>query len=204
MKAAIAVVQPVRSALHLVRDDGRPPEPPFAGKRGAVVTLGAGQRGRDGSDGVRAAAGRLFGRADVEAAGGSPIVVLSDALWARRFNRDPGVVGRTLSFNGFPLTVVGVAVEAFRGMTVLAPDAWIPAVMIPSLKRETLINFSQASGPLNWQLMVGARLARGATRRQAGDEVRAFGAAFEKSVPPRIALDLGAGVATSPADSSSV
>jgi predicted permease len=148
--------------------------------------------------GVRAAAGRLFGRADVEAAGGSPIVVLSDALWARRFNRDPGVVGRTLSFNGFPLTVVGVAAEAFRGMTVLAPDAWIPAVMIPSLKRETLINFSQASGPLNWQLMVGARLARGATRRQAGDEVRAFGAAFEKSVPPRIALDLGAGVATSP------
>jgi predicted permease len=148
--------------------------------------------------GVHAAAGRLFGRADVEAPGGSPIVVLSDALWARRFNRDPSVIGRTLSFNGFPLTVVGVADEAFRGMTVLAPDAWIPAVMIPSLKRETPIDFSRASGSLNWQLMIGGRLANGATRRQAGDEVSAFGAAFEQSASPRIAIDLGAGIATSP------
>ncbi len=148
--------------------------------------------------GVRAAAGRLFGRGDPEVAGGSPLVVLSDALWTRRFNRDPHIVGRTLSFNGFPLTVVGVADEAFRGMSVLAPDVWIPAVMIPSLTPETLLNFSQATGPLNWQMVVGARLAPGVTRRQAADEVEAFGAAFEKSVPPKIALDLAVGVPTSP------
>src|SRR6185503_13574657 len=43
--------------------------------------------------GVRAAAGRLFGRDDPEVAAGSPVVVLSDALWARRFNRDPAVIG---------------------------------------------------------------------------------------------------------------
>jgi predicted permease len=148
--------------------------------------------------GVQAAAGRLFGRGDPEVAGGSPVAVLSDALWTRRFNRDPGVVGRTLSFNGVPLTVVGVAHAHFRGVSVLAPDVWIPAVMIPSLKPETLINFSQAAGPTNWQLMAGARLRPGATRRQAADEVKVFGAAFEKSLPPKIALDLGAGVATSP------
>jgi hypothetical protein len=124
-------------------------------------------------------------RADPEVAGGSPLVVLSDALWARQFNRDPAVVGRTVSFNGFPLTVIGVADEGFRGMTVLAPEAWIPAVMIPSLKPDTLINFSSTAGPINWQLMVGGRLARGATRRQAADEVKTFGAAFEKSLPPR-------------------
>jgi len=147
--------------------------------------------------GVRAAAGRLFGRADPEVAGGSPLVVLSDALWARQFNRDPAVVGRTVSFNGFPLTVIGVADEGFRGMTVLAPEVWIPAVMIPSLKPDTLINFSSAVGPINWQLMVGGRLARGATRGQAADEIKTFGAAFEKGLPPKIAIDLGAGVATS-------
>jgi predicted permease len=82
-------------------------------------------------------------------------------------------------------------------MTVLAPEAWIPAVMIPSLKPDTLINFSSAAGPINWQLMVGGRLARGATRRQAADEIKTFGAAFEKSLAPKIAVDLGAGVATS-------
>jgi putative ABC transport system permease protein len=148
--------------------------------------------------GVRAAAGRLFGRVDPEVAGGSPVVVLSDALWARRFNRDPAVIGRTVSFNGFPLTVVGVADERFRGMTVLAPEAWIPAVMIPSLKPDTLINFSPAAGPINWQLMVGGRLARGATRRQAVDEVRAIGAAIDKDAPPKVGVDLGAGVVTAP------
>jgi len=146
--------------------------------------------------GVRAAAGRLFGRADQEVAGGSPVVVLSDALWARQFNRDPAVVGRTVSFNGFPLTVIGVADEGFRGMTVLAPEAWIPAVMIPSLKPDTFITFSPAAGSINWQLMVGGRLARGATRRQAADEVRTIGAAIEKDSPPKIAIDLGGGVAT--------
>jgi predicted permease len=146
--------------------------------------------------GVRAAAGRLFGRVDSEVAGASPVVVLSDAMWARRFNRDPAVIGRTVSFNGFPLTVVGVADARFRGMTVLAPEAWIPAVMIRSLKPDTFVNFSPAAGAINWQLMVGGRLARGATRRQAVDEVRAIGAAIEKDAPPRIAIDLGGGVAT--------
>jgi predicted permease len=148
--------------------------------------------------GVRAAAGRLFGRVDREVAGGSPVVVLSDALWARRFNRDPAVIGRTVLFNGFPLTVVGVAAERFRGMTVLAPEAWIPAVMIPSLKPDTLINFSPAAGPINWQLMVGGRLASGATRRQAVDEVRAIGAAIDKDSPAKVGVDLGAGVVTAP------
>jgi predicted permease len=148
--------------------------------------------------GVRAAAGRLFGGRDPEVAGGSPMVVLSDALWTRRFNRDPAIVGRTVSFNGFQLTVVGVADAGFRGMSVLAPDVWIPAVMIPSLKPDTLINFSRATGPLNWQLFVGARLAPGVTRRQAAAEVDAIGAAIEKSRPPKVAIDLGAGVVTEP------
>jgi predicted permease len=148
--------------------------------------------------GVRAGAGRLFGRGDVEAAGASPVVVLSDTLWTRRFNRDPAVIGRTVSFNGFPMTVVGVADGRFRGMSVLAPDAWIPAVMIPSLKPETLINFSQAQGPINWQLMAGGRLVRNATRRQAADEVAAIGAAIERDAPQKDIIDFGAGVAGAP------
>jgi predicted permease len=148
--------------------------------------------------GVRAAAGRPFGRGDAEIAGASPLVVLSDALWARRFNRDPAVIGRTFAFNGYPLTVTGVADERFRGMSVLAPDVWIPAIMMPSLKPDTFINFSAANGSLNWQLMMGARLASGVTRSQAAAEVRALGAAIDKASPPKVAIDVGAGVVTTP------
>src|SRR5688500_91038 len=54
--------------------------------------------------GVRAAAGRLFGAADPERVSGSPVVVLSHAFWMQRFGGDPSVAGRTLSFNGQPMT----------------------------------------------------------------------------------------------------
>jgi putative ABC transport system permease protein len=43
--------------------------------------------------------------------GASPV---SDALWRRRFARDPGVVGRTVSVDGEPFEVVGVLPRGFR------------------------------------------------------------------------------------------
>jgi predicted permease len=145
--------------------------------------------------GVRPAAGRLFGRGDVEAASGSPIVVLSDALWQRRFNRDPTVVGKTFAFNGYPLTVAGVADERFRGTSILAPDVWIPAVMMQSLQPDTPINFSAANGPVNWQLMMGARLAPGVSRGQAAAEIQTIGAELERNSPTKLAIDISAGSA---------
>jgi DNA-binding PadR family transcriptional regulator len=66
--------------------------------------------------GVPAIAGRTFGVGDSEEAGSSPVVVLSHRFWARRFNSDLGVVGRTVYLNGYPFSVVGVAQEGFLGM----------------------------------------------------------------------------------------
>ena len=54
VEAAVAVVEPVGGALHLVRDHRRPAQAPLGGQRLAVVALGAGQRRRDRGDGVRA------------------------------------------------------------------------------------------------------------------------------------------------------
>src|SRR5437773_7357458 len=42
--------------------------------------------------GVLPAAGRLFGAADSEQLGASPIVVLGHGFWNRRFNRDPAII----------------------------------------------------------------------------------------------------------------
>jgi predicted permease len=57
--------------------------------------------------GVRPLLGREFGRED-EAPNNSSVVILSHTLWQRRFNGDPGVVGRTVTLSGRPFTVVGV------------------------------------------------------------------------------------------------
>ena len=56
--------------------------------------------------GQRAQIGRLFDRSDDKR--GERTVVLTDAFWARRFARDRGVLGRPLSIDGAPHTIVGV------------------------------------------------------------------------------------------------
>src|SRR3954470_12223264 len=61
--------------------------------------------------GTRPRIGRLFAANDSEDPGAAPVVVLSYAFWKRRFNADPLVVGRPLTLNGRPFTVIGVAPE---------------------------------------------------------------------------------------------
>jgi predicted permease len=69
--------------------------------------------------------GRALTPADDER-GGSPVVVLSDLGWERRFNRDPNVLGRTVLVSGAPYDVIGVMPAGFRGLQVSAPDMWAP------------------------------------------------------------------------------
>ena len=46
------------------------------------------------------AAGRVFGAADSSQPEASPIVVLGYRFWARRFNKDPRIIGRAVTING--------------------------------------------------------------------------------------------------------
>jgi hypothetical protein len=58
--------------------------------------------------GVRAQSGRLLTDGDCGPAA-PPVMVITDALWRRRFDADPGIVGRALTYDGRPVTVVGIA-----------------------------------------------------------------------------------------------
>jgi putative ABC transport system permease protein len=62
--------------------------------------------------GVSAALGRVVGPADA-AAGAAPVVVMAHKMWVKHFNADPNVVGRVLTLNGAPTTVVGVMPARF-------------------------------------------------------------------------------------------
>jgi len=58
-----------------------------------------------------------------------PVVLLSDAIWRDRYNRDPGVIGQTLRANGEQMTIVGVMPEGFQ--FPLEQDIWLTLRLDP-------------------------------------------------------------------------
>ena len=76
--------------------------------------------------GVTPAFGRDF-RVEEETVGRHRVVLLSDALWRRRFGADPSVVGRTVAFDGNPFEVVGVLPAHFWWPT--RPDVVVPLAL---------------------------------------------------------------------------
>ncbi len=73
--------------------------------------------------GASAALGRAFA-ADDESPSGPRAILLSNALWKRRFGGDTALVGKRIQVNGQPATVVGVMPESFR--LLMPPDANVP------------------------------------------------------------------------------
>jgi predicted permease len=111
--------------------------------------------------GAQPALGRAFTEDDASA--GGSVVVLSHALWQRRFGGTADVLGRTLSLNGQPFTVVGVMAADFRP-AMLAAEIWRPY---------TAAAFSAGCQESRgcYVLRVLARIAPGSTVEQARSEL---------------------------------
>jgi putative ABC transport system permease protein len=77
--------------------------------------------------GVRPALGRTF-LTEEDRPGSSQVAVVSHGLWTRRFGSDPRLVGRPLTLNGTPHTVVGIlsAGDSFPDPSV---DVWVPIAL---------------------------------------------------------------------------
>jgi predicted permease len=76
--------------------------------------------------GVTPVAGRAFTEREGEQR--LPVIVLSERLWERKFQRDPSVIGSAVSLNGIPYTVTGVLPRSFAGtLPLIQLDAYVPA-----------------------------------------------------------------------------
>jgi putative ABC transport system permease protein len=121
--------------------------------------------------GVPAFRGRTLTAADDESPGAAPYAVLSYDYWQRRFAADPAAVGRSLTLNGYPFTVVGVTPPGFYGDVVGTPtDLWVPVAMQPQLNpgRDYLERWDD-----NWLLLMGRRQP-GVSFAQARSSVEAL------------------------------
>jgi predicted permease len=66
--------------------------------------------------GVPMALGRGFTSDDDRAGAGPLVAVISYGYWARKFGCDPQILGRVLTIDGRPLSVVGVTAAGFDGL----------------------------------------------------------------------------------------
>jgi len=83
--------------------------------------------------GLRLAMGRWFTDAE-DAPGDSPVVVLSDALWRRRFAADPGVLGHTIRLNDRPHEIIGVMAAPATFPRLV--EAWVPIAFTAQQRSE--------------------------------------------------------------------
>ena len=78
--------------------------------------------------------GRVFTEAEDQPGAGT-VVVVGEGLWRRRFEADPGLLGRSITLNGQPATVVGIMPEAFRLPDDFASEErtqlWMPLQLGP-------------------------------------------------------------------------
>lgn len=119
---------------------------------------------------VQAVLGRTFAP-DEDQAGKSQVVVLSHRLWESRFGADPSVIGRKLTLNGGPCTVIGV-LPANGPFDRMQAQLWMPLHFEPrDLTRD-----------YHW-LMSFARLKPGVTLEKARAGMDAIGAGIAAAYP---------------------
>ena len=121
--------------------------------------------------------GRFFIPQD-EQAGHDPVVVVSNALWQRRFGSDPSLVGRPITLDGRNYMVIGIAPPGFQ-----FPDKtelWLPPLrLVPELYPGQDVTQTRRMG----YLAVVALLKRGVSLQQAAGEMETITARLRQQYP---------------------
>lgn len=114
--------------------------------------------------GIRSVAGRLL-LPDDDRADAHPAVVISEALWQRRFGAEASAVGKAVKFNGQPFTIVGVVPREFHGTTDWPgkADVFLPAAFQARVEDRPRPRDNRET----WWLGVMGRLAPGIGIEQA-------------------------------------
>ena len=121
--------------------------------------------------GVGAAIGRTIGDDDDRTPRAHPVAVLSHGYWKSRFGGDASVVGSTITVNGHPYTVIGVARQGFDGVEVGRQTQ----VFVPLMMKPMITPTWNALDERLWRwVRVFARLRPGVTNEQARASLEPF------------------------------
>lgn len=129
---------------------------------------------------VKPLLGRTFAPDEDRTANSHPVVVISHDLWRNRFASDPAVVGKEVTLNGSPFTIIGVTGPGFQGTKWgLGLDFQVPMAMqqriIPGSNR---LN----SRGDHWFQVIG-RLKPGMSLSQGADDLTAIARQLDQDFP---------------------
>jgi predicted permease len=123
--------------------------------------------------GVQPILGRNF-TADECRFGAAQVALLSHSFWQRRFSGDPNVVGRALTLNNDPVTIVGVLPATFD----------FDAIFSPGNEIDLLTPFPISPETARWgnTLFGIGRLRPGVTAEQAQADLRVISQRFKRTI----------------------
>ena len=132
--------------------------------------------------GVRPQLGRVF-LPEEDEVGRDRVVVLDDALWRRRFGADRGIVGRTITLNGLPYTVVGVLAPDFRFPKIADLFAMTIYEGRPQIWKPLALTKDEATQSENFSFVCIVRLKATASHAAAIEEVNRVQTTIAKQFP---------------------
>ena len=121
--------------------------------------------------------GRNFS-ADEDRRGGERVALISHAMWQQRFNRDPSVLGQTLTLDGAPYTIIGVLPEAATAFPLDRQQMWVP--------RPEEVPYLQALNNGGYWFQVIARLEPGVSLEQAREAMNVIAAGYRAAKPGNV------------------
>jgi predicted permease len=109
----------------------------------------------------------------------SPVAVISRGFWERTLGSDPSIVGRTITLNRTPFTVIGIAPKNFSGTVLGGPAAWVPR----SMHQVVQPGFDWYDQRRGLFLFAFGRLKPGVSIEQARSNLRSLFANLEQTYP---------------------
>ncbi len=120
--------------------------------------------------GVAAVVGRTIGPDD-DLENAAPVAMISHGFWSRRFGLDPEIVGKRVTINGTPMTIVGVTPSGYTG--IQNPAGTAADVHVPLAFDEQLSGRTRLGEATWWWVQVMGRLKPGAGPEQVRGNLEA-------------------------------
>jgi len=116
---------------------------------------------------VKPLLGRTLQSSD-DALNANPVVVMSESLWRARFGADPAIVGRAITLDQHPITVVGIVPVYFHpSVPDAAAQLWVP------LRQDGVFSDMRGRRAGHYMVVLG-RLKSGVNAAQAQSEMAAM------------------------------